>query len=138
MITIATHAARRCSDTSEISAATISSLSASGSISLPNVVIESARAREVAVDEVRQRRQREHDRREHVARGVLPSSATTSTGTSMIRSTVSRLGRFSGNIDRRHYVLLAHGGATATRAAIWHRMRPYGRGVTRQRKGAAP
>ena len=46
MITIATHAASRCSETSEISAATISSLSASGSISLPNVVIESrARAR---------------------------------------------------------------------------------------------
>ena len=71
MITIATHAASRCSETSEISAATISSLSASGSISLPKVVIESARAREVAVDEVRQRGEREHDRGEHVAlRGV--------------------------------------------------------------------
>ena len=46
MITIATHAASRCSDTREISAATISSLSASGSMSLPNVVTESrARAR---------------------------------------------------------------------------------------------
>ena len=67
MITIATHAASRCSETSEISAATISSLSASGSISLPNVVIESARAREVAVDEVGQRGQREDDRRQHVA-----------------------------------------------------------------------
>ena len=40
MITIAIHAARRCSETSEISAATISSLSASGSISLPKVVTE--------------------------------------------------------------------------------------------------
>src|SRR5689334_21709815 len=29
--------------------------------------------------------------------GVFPSSATTSTGTSMIRRTVSRLGRFRGN-----------------------------------------
>src|SRR5947209_16885075 len=29
--------------------------------------------------------------------GVLPSSATTSTGTSMIRTTVSALGRFTGN-----------------------------------------
>ena len=46
MITIATHAARRWRDTSEINAATISSLSASGSISLPKVVTESrARAR---------------------------------------------------------------------------------------------
>ena len=46
MITIATHAARRCSETSEMSAATISSLSASGSMSLPNVVTEwRARAR---------------------------------------------------------------------------------------------
>ena len=38
MITIATHASTRFSDTSATSAATISSLSASGSISLPNVV----------------------------------------------------------------------------------------------------
>ena len=38
MMTIATHAASRCSETSETSAAMISSLSASGSISLPNVV----------------------------------------------------------------------------------------------------
>ncbi len=46
MITIATHAASRCSETSAISAATINSLSASGSISLPNVVIyPRARAR---------------------------------------------------------------------------------------------
>ncbi len=46
MMTIATHAARRPSDTSESSAAMISSLSASGSISLPKVVTESrARAR---------------------------------------------------------------------------------------------
>ena len=40
MITIATQAASRCSETSEISAATISSLSASGSMSLPKVVTE--------------------------------------------------------------------------------------------------
>src|SRR5437667_21954 len=47
MMTIATHAASRCRDTSEISAATISSLSASGSISLPKVGIESrARGRQ--------------------------------------------------------------------------------------------
>ncbi len=46
MITIAIHAASRCSETSAISAATISSLSASGSISLPKLVTESrARAR---------------------------------------------------------------------------------------------
>ena len=38
MITIATHAAIRPSDTSEISGAMISSLSASGSISLPKFV----------------------------------------------------------------------------------------------------
>ena len=38
MITIATHAASRCSETSEMSAAMIRSLSAIGSISLPNVV----------------------------------------------------------------------------------------------------
>ena len=38
MITIATHGAMRSSDTSEISGAMISSLSASGSISLPKVV----------------------------------------------------------------------------------------------------
>ena len=38
MITIATQAARRSSETSEISAAITNSLSASGSISLPNVV----------------------------------------------------------------------------------------------------
>ena len=41
MITIATHAATRSSDTSEISAAAISSLSAIGSITLPNVVTDS-------------------------------------------------------------------------------------------------
>ena len=41
MITIATQAARRSSETSETSAATINSLSASGSISLPNVVTAS-------------------------------------------------------------------------------------------------
>ena len=38
MITIATHACRRSSETSETSAEVTSSLSASGSISLPNVV----------------------------------------------------------------------------------------------------
>ncbi len=38
MITIATHAASRPSETSETSAAMISTLSASGSISFPNVV----------------------------------------------------------------------------------------------------
>ena len=38
MITIAIQAASRSSETSEISAAITSSLSASGSISLPNVV----------------------------------------------------------------------------------------------------
>ena len=40
MITIATHAASRSSSTSEISAAEISSLSASGSSSFPTVVID--------------------------------------------------------------------------------------------------
>ena len=39
MITIATHAATLSRLTSEISAAAISSLSATGSITLPNVVI---------------------------------------------------------------------------------------------------
>ena len=38
MITIATHGAMRSSETSEISGAMISSLSASGSISLPKFV----------------------------------------------------------------------------------------------------
>ena len=41
MITIATQAGSRPSETSETSAAVISSLSASGSISLPKVVTES-------------------------------------------------------------------------------------------------
>ena len=41
MITIATQAASRSSETSETSAAVISSLSASGSISLPKVVTAS-------------------------------------------------------------------------------------------------
>jgi hypothetical protein len=41
MITIATQAATRSSDTSEISAAAIRSLSAIGSITLPNVVTAS-------------------------------------------------------------------------------------------------
>ena len=46
MITIATHASRRPSETSATSAAMISSLSAIGSINLPKVVIElRARAR---------------------------------------------------------------------------------------------
>ena len=40
MMTIATHAATRSSETSATSAAMISSLSAIGSISLPNVVTE--------------------------------------------------------------------------------------------------
>jgi hypothetical protein len=43
MITIAIQAWRRSSATSETSAATISSLSASGSISFPNVVTSSRR-----------------------------------------------------------------------------------------------
>ena len=43
MITIAIHACSRSSATSETSAATISSLSASGSISFPNVVTSSRR-----------------------------------------------------------------------------------------------
>ena len=66
MITIATQAASRSSETSEISAATISSLSASGSISFPNVVTCSPAAGDVAVEPVGQRGQREHDRRDHV------------------------------------------------------------------------
>src|ERR1700684_717356 len=37
--------------------------------------------------------------------GVLPSKATTKTGTSMMRSTVSTLGRFRGTIAAYHYVL---------------------------------
>ncbi len=80
-----------------MSAAMISSLSASGSISLPNVVTEScARAR-------RPSRKSVTDASTNTIAastsppGVLPSSATTSTGTSMMRATVSTLGRFTGN-----------------------------------------
>src|SRR3954452_9342280 len=64
MMTIATQAGSRPSETSETSAATTSSLSATGSMSLPNVVIEFARAGEAAVDRVGQRRGREDDGRQ--------------------------------------------------------------------------
>ena len=98
MMTIATHAASRSCDTSATSAAMISSLSAIGSMSLPNVVIALRRAREVAVHRVGRRREPEDDRREQVAvRRDSSSSATTSTGTSRIRSSVRTFGRFSSN-----------------------------------------
>ena len=72
MITIATQAARRSSETSETSAAVISSLSASGSISLPKVVIDVARAGEVAVEPVGQRREGEDAGGQRVAVRRLP------------------------------------------------------------------
>src|SRR3954447_17869563 len=100
MITIAAHGATRSSDTSVISAAAISSLSAIGSMTFPNVVIE------------------RRDRAMYPSRpsvmaaaaktmaatteplGVASSSATTSTGTSRMRKSVRTFGTFSGNIVR--------------------------------------
>ena len=67
MITIATHAASRSSSTSEISAAEISSLSASGSSSLPTVVIGVPRPRQVAVQRIGRRGHAEHHHRDQVA-----------------------------------------------------------------------
>src|SRR3954452_25344994 len=103
MITIATQPSTGWSDTSEISAAAISSLSAIGSITLPKVVtlrrrraiqpstpsVTAASANTIAatVDPC----------------GVACSSATTSTGTSRIRTSVRTLGRFSGNIGPSSY-----------------------------------
>src|SRR4051794_41016430 len=97
MITIATHAATRCRLTSVISAAAISSLSAIGSITFPNVVMSlreramypsspsvsaaSANTAAASAD----------------AFGVADRSATTSTGTSRILSRVRRFGTFRGN-----------------------------------------
>jgi hypothetical protein len=72
MMIIATHAATRSSETREISAAATSSLSAIGSMTLPNWVTAFARAREEAVDEVGDRGHGEDDRREQVAvRGLV-------------------------------------------------------------------
>ena len=79
------------------SAATISSLSATGSISLPNVVTARCAARQPAVDRVGHRRDREDDAASRSPLLVASSSATTSTGTSRIRSSVSALGTFSVN-----------------------------------------
>ena len=70
MITMATHASRRSSETSESSAPMISSLSATGSISLPNVVTPPASARG-SRRRVGERGDGEDDRRQHVAVGRL-------------------------------------------------------------------
>ena len=98
MITIATQASTRSRLTSASSAAAISSLSAIGSITLPNVVIDS---RERAM----------YPSRPSVSAastntaaaivgplGISSVSATTSTGTSRMRSRVRTFGRLSGNI----------------------------------------
>src|SRR5215204_4059638 len=97
MITIAIQAASRLSETSAIRAAAISSLSAIGSISFPNVVtaslclamypssvsVSAASAKTPAA----------------IASplGVSSSRATTTTGTSRMRRTVSAFGRLSWN-----------------------------------------
>ncbi len=97
-MTIATHASSRPRETSATSAAMISSLSARGSISLPNVVTEfrdrarrpsSASVRDATANTIAANRS---------PRPVFSSSATTSTGTSRIRTTVSTLGTLSGTI----------------------------------------
>ena len=108
MITIATHASRRPSETSESSAAMIRSLSASGSISLPKVVIEPrARARRPSTKSVSEASANTTAASTSPA-GVFPSSATTTTGTSMIRSTVRTLGRFRGNTLQHVHIIVAY------------------------------
>src|SRR5215218_1933455 len=100
MITIATHAARRSSETSETSAEVTSSLSASGSISFPNVVTSllrraiqpSSASVKLAITKT-------------IAASRSPvsmpdSSAAASTGISRIRRTVSRFGTVGSNTRR--------------------------------------
>src|SRR5215216_937368 len=97
MITIATHAARRSSETSETSAEVTSSLSASGSISLPNVVTSLVRR---AIQPSSASVKLATTNTIAASRSPLPmpdSSAATSTGTSRIRKTVRRFGTVGSN-----------------------------------------
>src|SRR4051794_36875577 len=97
MMTIATHASRRSSETSATSAAMTSSLSATGSMSLPNVVTE---LRERAIQPSTRSVSEAMANTIAASRsplGVSSSSATTSTGTSRMRTTVRTLGTLSGN-----------------------------------------
>src|SRR5256714_739199 len=98
MITIATHAAKRPSETRVSRAPMTSSLSASGSISLPKVVIDwrrrasqpsTASVIDATANTIAASRS---------PLGVWSSSATTSTGTSRMRSTVRTFGTLIGNI----------------------------------------
>src|SRR4051794_25247243 len=98
MMTMATQAASRPSDTSASSAPMTRSLSASGSMSLPKVVIDwrrrasqpsTASVIDATANTIAASRS---------PLGVWSSSATTSTGTSRMRSTVRTLGTLIGNI----------------------------------------
>src|SRR4051794_13204835 len=98
MMIMATHAGTRSSDTSVMSAAAISSLSAIGSITLPKLVID---LRERAMYPSRPSVIAAAAKTTAATTdpfGVASSSATTSTGTSRMRNSVRTFGRFSGNI----------------------------------------
>src|SRR6476469_5134146 len=97
MITIATQAASRSRETRETRAPMISSLSASGSISLPKVVTEPReRAKYPSRPSVSAARAKTAAARASPL-GVSPSRATTTTGTARMRRRVRALGRLSGN-----------------------------------------
>src|ERR1700716_3435008 len=98
MMTIATQAARRPSDTSASSAPMTSSLSASGSMSLPKVVIDwRRRASQPSTASVIEATANTMAASRSPF-GVWSSSATTSTGTSRMRRTVRTFGTLIGNI----------------------------------------
>jgi hypothetical protein len=103
MITMATQADTRFNETSETSAAVISSLSASGSMSLPNVeTLLRRRAIQPSSASVNDATANT------VAASASPppascSSAATRTGTSRIRRTVRTFGRLSSNTRIQRY-----------------------------------
>src|SRR4051812_45608347 len=100
MITIATHAASRSSDTSDTSAAMTSSLSAIGSMSLPNVVtLPLERASRPSTQSVAEAKAKTIAASRSPF-GVSSSSATTTTGTSRIRRIVRTFGTLSGTTRR--------------------------------------
>src|SRR5215210_8010116 len=137
MISIATQAASRSRLTSEISAAAIISLSATGSMTLPKLVtawreramypsspsVSAAIANTTAAIVE--------------PPGVSTVSATTTTGTSRMRTRVSALGRLSGNKPGSGYPApprqILDSDAAADRAE-----RRDGRGEQRPGEGAAP
>ena len=102
MMTATIHAGARSICTSEMSAAMVSSLSASGSMNWPSGGDLLAAAREIAVEPVGERGERRRSprrpapcaRRGSCRPSNFVSSTTTSSGTRKMRVSVSEFGRF--------------------------------------------